>query len=94
MRKYELLVLIQPDLDETSLNEVTTKITGWVTDAGGTIEKTDNWGKRRMAYQIQKQRESLYILFQLSLLPASTNELERNLRFLEPVMRHMLTLAE
>lgn len=94
MRNYELLVLIQPDLDETSLTEVTTKINGWVTEAGGTVEKTDNWGKRRMAYQIQKQRESLYILFQLSLLPASTNELERNLRFLEPVMRHMLTLAE
>ncbi len=94
MRNYELLVVIQPDLEETALAEITTKINGWVTEAGGTVEKTDNWGKRRLAYQIQKQREGLYILFLLSMLPSTTSELERNLRFLEPVMRHMLTLAE
>ncbi len=94
MRNYELLVVIQPDLEETALAEVTTKINGWVTESGGTVEKTDNWGKRRLAYQIQKQRDGVYILFLLNILPSATNELERNLRFLEPVMRHMLTLAE
>ncbi|OJX47074.1 MAG: 30S ribosomal protein S6 [Chloroflexi bacterium 44-23] len=94
MRNYELLVVIQPDLEETALAEVTTKINGWVTESGGTVEKTDNWGKRRLAYQIQKQRDGVYILFLLNILPSATNELDRNLRFLEPVMRHMLTLAE
>ncbi|PKN87655.1 MAG: 30S ribosomal protein S6 [Chloroflexi bacterium HGW-Chloroflexi-8] len=94
MRNYELLVVLQPDLDETALNEILTKINNWVTEAGGKVEKTDNWGKRRMAYHIRKQREGLYVLFLLNMLPSVTNDLERNLRFLEPVMRHMITLAE
>jgi small subunit ribosomal protein S6 len=94
MRNYELLVVLQPDLDENAFSEVVTKITGWVTEAGGTVEKTDNWGKRRMAYHIRKQREAQYVLFLLNLQPSATNDLERNLRFLEPVMRHMITLAE
>lgn len=94
MRNYELLVVIQPDLEEAALAEITTKITGWVTDAGGTVEKTDNWGKRRLAYQIRKQREGLYILYMLNMSPTATSELERNIRFMEPVMRHLLTLAE
>jgi len=94
MRNYELLVVLQPDLDETALNEILTKINSWVTEAGGKVEKTDNWGKRRMAYHIRKQREGLYVLFLLNMLPSVTNDLERNLRFLEPVMRHMITLAD
>jgi len=94
MRNYELLVVLQPDLDETALNEILTKINNWVTEAGGKVEKTDNWGKRRMAYHIRKQREGLYVLFLLNMLPSVTNDLERNLRFLEPVMRHMITLAD
>ena len=94
MRNYELLVVLQPDLDEIALNEILTKINSWVTEAGGKVEKTDNWGKRRMAYHIRKQREGLYVLFLLNMLPSVTNDLERNLRFLEPVMRHMITLAD
>ena len=94
MRNYELMVLLQPDLDETAFGDVSSKITGWVTDNGGTVEKTVDWGNRRMAYQIHKQRDSHYVLFHVTMSPSATSELERNLRFLEPVMRHMLTLAE
>lgn len=94
MRNYELLIVIQPDLDETAVTEITTKISGWVTEAGGNIDKTDIWGKRRLAYQIQKQREGHYVLFQFNVAPTFTTELERNIRFLEPVMRHMVTLVE
>jgi small subunit ribosomal protein S6 len=94
MRKYELMVLLQPDLEEAALEEVTNKITGWVTDSGGTVDKVSDWGIRRMAYLIKNQRDSHYILFDLSLLPASTRELNRNIRFIEPVMRHMLSVVE
>ena len=93
MRNYELLVVIQSDLDETGVTDITNKITGWVTEAGGTIEKIDNWGKRRLAYQINKQRDGLYILYQINVAPSFTIELERHIRFLEPIMRHMITLA-
>ena len=94
MRNYELLIVIQPDLDETAVAEINNKITGWITDANGNIEKTDIWGKRRLAYQIRKQREGQYVLFNYSVAPSFAIELERNIRFLEPVMRHMVTLVE
>lgn len=93
MRNYELLVVAQPDLDETSLAEINTKIEGWINEAGGKVEKTDIWGKRHLAYEIRKQRDGIYVLYQVSMPPTYTVELERNLRFLETVMRHMITVA-
>jgi small subunit ribosomal protein S6 len=93
MQKYELVCLIQPDLDETAVNGVVERIKGWVVDSGGTIDKVDMWGKRRLAYTIRKQREGNYVLFNLTLPPASTSGLEQNIRYVEPIMRHMLTLV-
>ena len=93
MRKYELVCLIQPDLDEAAVTGIVDRIKGWVTDSGGTIDKVDMWGKRRLAYVIQKHRESTYVLFNVSMLPTATSSLEQNLRYTETVMRHMLTLV-
>ena len=90
MRNYELVVIIHPDLDENGLNSVVDKIKGWITDAGGSIAKVDHWGKKRMAYAIRKQREGQYVLFQAQIAPDFNAELERNLRFLEPIMRYMI----
>ena len=91
MRNYELVCIVQPDLDETAFNETVEKVKGWISDAGGNISKVDIWGKRRLAYLIRKQREGQYVLLNISLPPEATTDLERNIRFLEPVMRHMLT---
>lgn len=91
MRDYELVCVIQPDLDETALDGVIERVKGWITEAEGKVEKVDQWGKRRLAYMIQKQREGLYVLFTISLPARATSELERNLRFLEPVLRYMIT---
>jgi small subunit ribosomal protein S6 len=55
------------------------------------VDNVDIWGRRRLAYQIRKQREGQYVLMNLTLDPKSTSELERNLRYLEPVLRHMLS---
>jgi small subunit ribosomal protein S6 len=93
MRKYELVCLIQPDLDEAAVTGIVDRIKGWVTDSGGSIDKVDMWGKRRLAYMIRKQRESTYVLFNVSMLPTATSSLEQNLRYTETVMRHMLTLV-
>ena len=90
MRKYELVCIIQPELDETAFNGVVDKVKGWVGESGGTVDKVDLWGKRRLAYPIRKQRDGQYVLFNVSLANKATADLERNLRFLEPVMRHML----
>jgi small subunit ribosomal protein S6 len=91
MRSYELVCIVQPDLDETAFKEAVEKVKGWVMEAGGSVEKEDVWGKRKLAYLIQKQREGQYVLLNITMPPDATQELERNIRFLEPVMRHMLT---
>lgn len=91
MRNYELMCIVQPDLDETAFNGVLDKVKGWITDSGGSIEKAEVWGRRRMAYTINKHREGQYVLLNVSMTPAATFELERNLRYQESIMRHMLS---
>ena len=91
MRKYELMCIIQPDLDETAMNGVLDKVKGWITDAGGNIDKAEVWGRRRMAYSINKHREGQYVLLNVTMNPTATSGLERNLRYQESIMRHMLS---
>ncbi|MEN6481567.1 MAG: 30S ribosomal protein S6 [Anaerolineaceae bacterium] len=93
MRHYELVLIVHPDLDEAAFKGIIEKVSGWVTNAGGSVTKVDVWGKRRMAYFIRKQREGQYVLLNVEMDPAFAAELERNLRFLEPVMRFMVTLV-
>ena len=93
MRKYELICIIQPDLDETAFNVVLDKVKGWVSESGGSVDKVDVWGRRRMAYIIRKHKEGQYVLLNVTLNPTATSELERNLRFQESVMRHMLSVV-
>lgn len=90
MRNYEVVYIIHPDLDETAVNAIIEKVQGWITEAGGTIENTELWGKRRMAYIIRKQREGQYVYVQATMPPAFSNELDHNLRLTEPVMRYLI----
>lgn len=94
MRKYELVCIIQPELDETAFNGIVEKVKGWIGDSGGNVDKVDVWGKRRLAYPIRKHRDGQYVLLNVTLPNKATADLERNLRFLEPVMRHMLTVVD
>ena len=94
MRNYEVVFIVNPDLDETAVTGVVDKVKGWITDGGGTVNKVDLWGKRRMTYIIRKQREGNYVLVEAGFAPTFAAELERNLRFLEPVMRFLITVVE
>ncbi len=91
MRKYELVCIVQPDLDETAFKGAVERVQGWVTEAGGSVDKVDVWGRRRLAFPIHKQRDGQYVLLNISLDPKSTSDLERNIRYFETVLRHMLT---
>ena len=93
MRKYELVCIVHPDLDETAFNGAVDKVKSWISDFGGSVEQVDVWGRRRLAYAIGKQREGNYVLLHAQLDPASLNELDRNLRFHEPIIRFMITQA-
>ena len=90
MHKYELVVIIHPDLDDEAIEHALSRIENWIKDSGGSVDKVNKWGKRRMAYEIQKQNEGIYYLLDISIPSASIAELERNIMILEPVMRHMI----
>jgi small subunit ribosomal protein S6 len=94
MREYELIFIVHPDLEETATNEVAERVQGWITEAGGKINKVDPWGKRKLAYPIRKQNEGQYFFLLVEMNPISVAEIERSLRFLEPVMRFLITAVE
>jgi small subunit ribosomal protein S6 len=94
MRHYELVCIVHPDLDEAGFNGVIEKVKGWVIETGGNVDKVDIWGRKRLAYSIKKHREGQYVLFNISLEPTATAPLEQNLRFLEPIIRYMITVVE
>ena len=94
MRNYELVCIVHSDLDENAFKGVVEKVSNWVTEAGGTVEKIDVWGRRRMTYVIRKQREGQYVVLNISLPTAAAAELERNIRFQESILRSMLTVVE
>ena len=93
MRNYELICVIQPDLDETAFNGVVEKVKGWISDSGGTVDKVDVWGRRKLAYIIKKQREGQFVLLNMTMNPTATAELQRNLRYQETLLRHMLSVV-
>ena len=94
MRKYEVVLILQPELDETNVNTIVEKVKGWVTESGGEVAKVEAWGKKRLAYAIRKIREGQYFLLTIQQKPEAIADLDRNLRFLEPVIRHMITVVE
>lgn len=94
MRKYELVCVLHPDLDESAFNESVEKIRVWITDSGGVVDKVDIWGRRKLSHLIRKQREGQYVLFNISMLPSSVSAIEQNLRFLESNLRHLITAIE
>ncbi len=94
MRQYEIVIIANPDLDEESLNGIIEKVSGWVKDSGGEVEKVDDWGKRRLAYRIQKLRDGHYYLITVQLAPSAVKEISANLKFVESIMRSMISVVE
>jgi small subunit ribosomal protein S6 len=94
MRDYELVFIVRPDLDDNAFKDVVERVRSWITEAGGTVSKVDLWGKRKLAYTIRKQKEGQYVLMKTQMQPTFSATLERNLRFLEPVMRFLVTTVE
>jgi small subunit ribosomal protein S6 len=94
MREYEMVVIFHPELDENALNDLIKRISGWVTEDGGEIVKTDIWGKRELAYSIRKQNQGQYVLINTKMDPKLGATLERNLGYLEPVMRYLIVAKE
>ncbi|MDR1733194.1 MAG: 30S ribosomal protein S6 [Synergistaceae bacterium] len=92
MRHYEMMVLLEADLEEPK-DEVE-KIEEVVRNLGGSVTRTDVWGKRRLAYPIRKKNEGIYVLFNFDLEPAQTFELKRVLGLRANIYRHMIILLD
>lgn len=89
MHDYELAVLLHPDL-EIDVDKPIKKLEGLIKKAEGKITNRDNWGKRRLAYTVAGQDFAVYVFWQLSLPPARVAELERNLKIMDEILRHLL----
>jgi small subunit ribosomal protein S6 len=94
MRQYEVAYIVHPDLDETAFAEVNDRIQELIEKGDGKITNVDLWGKKRLAYEIRKQKEGNYVFLQTELPPTLCSELERNFALLEPIMRFMITQIE
>ena len=89
MRIYEELFIMKPDAPEEEVDQFIEQMKTVVTTAGGTVDKVDKWGKRRLAYRVDKYREGAYVLFQFSSGPETVKEFERRLRVSDLVIKFL-----
>ena len=87
MRHYEVMVILDPTLEERTIAPSLDAFLSVVKNDGGTVEKVDVWGRRRMAYEIDKHSEGIYAVVDLQANPAAVQELDRQLNLNESVLR-------
>jgi small subunit ribosomal protein S6 len=87
MRSYELMVILDPDLEERTITPSLDQFLGVVRQGGGSVEQVDVWGRRRLAYEINHKVEGIYAVLQVTAEPATVKELDRQLNLNEAVLR-------
>ena len=90
MRQYELMIILEPEVDERTVAPSLDKLLAVVTNGGGTVDKIDIWGKRRLAYEIAKRSEGIYAVVDMTTTPEVAKELDRQLGLNEAVLRTKL----
>ena len=93
MREYELMVIINPEVEDRAVEPTLKKFLDVVTKDNGTVDNVDIWGRRRLAYDIKKKSEGIYVVVTLTAEPATAQELDRQLSLSESVMRTKLLRA-
>jgi small subunit ribosomal protein S6 len=94
MHQYELMVILDPEIDERTVAPSLDKFLNVIRNDGGSIDKVDIWGRRRLAYEINKKTEGIYAVVALTANPDATVELDRQLKLSEAVMRTKVLRAE
>ncbi|HZD16302.1 MAG TPA: 30S ribosomal protein S6 [Pseudonocardiaceae bacterium] len=87
MRRYEMMVILDPQLDERTVAPSLDQFLGVVKTQGGSIDKVEIWGKRRLSYEIDKRTEGIYAVVDMSCTPAAVAELDRQLSLSESILR-------
>ena len=93
MRHYELMIILDPELEERTIAPSLDRFLTVVTNAGGTV-KTEIWGRRRLSYEIKKNAEGIYAIVEINAEPAAVAELDRQLNLNESVLRTKLLRPE
>lgn len=93
VKEYELTVLVHPDL-ETDLDKALDKVRALVTDNGGEIIKEDNWGKKKLAYQIKREDFAVYVYFEVNLPADAPLKISNTLNITDEVLRYLLVKAD
>ena len=94
MRHYEIMIILDPETDERTVASSLEKLLQVVPNNGGTVDKIDIWGKRRLAYDIKKKSEGFYIVVDMTTTPEIAQELDRQLGLNESVLRTKLLRPE
>ena len=94
MHQYELMVILDPEIDERTVAPSLDKFLNVIRNDGGTIDNIDIWGRRRLAYEINKKAEGIYAVVNFTANSAATIELDRQLKLSEAVMRTKVLRAE
>ena len=94
MRHYEIMIILDPETDERTVASSLEKLLQVVPSNGGTVDKIDIWGKRRLAYDIKKKSEGFYVVVDMTTAPEIAQELDRQLGLNESVLRTTLLRPE
>ena len=94
MREYETTILLRTNLEEAELEKEIQAVETGITSRGGEIVQIDRWGKRRLAYEIDRQHEGYYVMFRYSASAEVPAELERRFRINERLLRHLTVIAD
>ena len=89
-RAYELMIIIDSDVADIDVPKVMTRVEGLVTDEGGRLASTDNWGRRKFAYEINHKTEGTYVVWEIVTESAGLANTERQLRLADDIVRHKL----
>ena len=90
MRDYEVLYIVRADLDDDKVQSAVKRVNTLIERSGGRTEKTNLWGKRKLAYEVKHQKEGAYVLQDFQLEPDRVPELEASLKITEEVLRHLI----
>ena len=94
MSKYELALVVNAKIEDEARESVVEKAKNYVTRYGGTITEVEEWGKKRLAYEVQKMREGFYYFIQFEAEPTCPAEVERHVRIMDNVMRYLVVKKE
>lgn len=94
MRKYETMFILRADIAKEQVPEKVERFLTLITNGGGQVDKVTDWGKRRLAYEVNKQREGFFVLVNFTAEPAVSKELERIFRISEEVIRYLIVRLE